>query len=79
MDLECVIQSQASQKEKNKFHLISLVCGIWKNGTDELICKAEIESQIQRTNLWTPKGQEQGEELGDWDRHVYTTMYQTDD
>ena len=79
MDLECVIQSQASQKEKNKFHIISLVCGIWKNGTDELICKAEIESQIQRTNLWTPKEQEQGEELGDWDRHVYTTMYQTDD
>ena len=37
MDLECVIQSQASQKEKNKFHIISLVCGIWKNGTDELI------------------------------------------
>ena len=49
------------------------------NGRDKLICKAEIESQIQRTNVWTPKGQEQGEELGDWDRHVYTTMYQTDD
>ena len=46
MGLACVIQSQGSQKEKNKFHIISLICGIWKNGTDELICNAEIESQI---------------------------------
>ena len=28
MDLETVIQSEVSQKEKNKYRLISLVCGI---------------------------------------------------
>ena len=43
MDLEIVIQNEVSQKEKNKYHIISLVCGIQKNGTDELITKAEIE------------------------------------
>ena len=27
--------------------------GIWKSGTDESICKAEIETQAKRTELWT--------------------------
>ena len=46
MDLEIVIQSEVSLKEENKYHIISPICGIWKNGRDELICKAEIESQM---------------------------------
>ena len=28
MDLETVIQSEVSQREKNKYHIISLICGI---------------------------------------------------
>ena len=28
MDLEIVIQSEVSQKEKNKYRIISLICGI---------------------------------------------------
>ena len=46
MDLDIVIQSEVYQKEKNKYCIISLICGIQKNGTNELICKAEIELQI---------------------------------
>ena len=47
MDLESVIQSEViSQKEKNKYHTISLICGLQKNDTDELNCKAEIETQM---------------------------------
>ena len=46
MDLETVIQSEVSQKKKNKYCVISLIYGILKNGTDELLCKAEIESQM---------------------------------
>ena len=68
MDLDIVIQSEVSQKEKNKYHIISLICGIQKNGRDELICKAEIESQMQRTNLWLPRREAGGwDELGDQD------------
>ena len=37
MDLETVIQSEVNQKEKDKYHIISLTYGIQKNGTDELI------------------------------------------
>ena len=59
MDLAIVIQTEVSQKEKNKYCIISLVCGIQKNVSDELICKAETETQMQRTKLWLPR-QEKG-------------------
>ena len=44
MDLETVIQTEVSKKEKNKYHILTHVCGIWKNGIDDPICKAEIET-----------------------------------
>ena len=28
IDLETIIQSEISQKEKDKYHIISLICGI---------------------------------------------------
>ena len=46
MDLESVIQSEVSQKEKNKYHILMHICGTQKNGTDEPVCRAEIETQI---------------------------------
>ena len=46
MDLETVIQSEVSQKEKNKYRILTHICGIQKNGTDEPVCRAEIETQI---------------------------------
>ena len=45
-DLETVIQSEVSQKEKNRYHTLTHICGIYKNGTDEPVCKAEIETQM---------------------------------
>ena len=56
MDLETVIQSEVNQKEKNKYHILMYVCGIQKNGIDNLICKAEIETQMYITSVWIPKG-----------------------
>ena len=49
MDLETVIQSEVSQKEKNKYRILKHICGIQKNGKDEPVFKAEIETQMQRT------------------------------
>ena len=46
MELESVLQSEISQKEKNKYHILTHICGIWKNGTDEPVCKAEIGTQM---------------------------------
>ena len=46
MDLEIVVLSKVSQTEKDKYHMMSLICGSYKNGTNELIYKTEIELQI---------------------------------
>ena len=56
MDLETIIQDEVSQKEKTRYCISMHICGIYKSGTDEPICKAEIETQTQRTNTWTPRG-----------------------
>ena len=73
MDLETVIQSEVSQKEKNKYRIFSHIYRTQKNGADEPVYKAEIETQMQSTNVWTPRG-ESGrgwwwwwDESGDWD------------
>ena len=36
------------------------ICGTQKNGTDEPVCRAEIETQMQRTNLWAASGESGG-------------------
>ena len=46
MDLESVIHSEVSQKEKNKYHVLMHICGIYKHGIDYLICKTEIERKM---------------------------------
>ena len=43
------------------------VCGIQKNGIDDLICKAEIETHIENTCMDTKGEGGVWEELGDWD------------
>ena len=63
MDLETVVQSEVNQTEKNKYHILTHICGIQKTGTDEPICRAGIEMQMQRTELWAWGGV--GVELGD--------------
>ena len=44
MDTETV--TEWSQKEKNKYCILTHICGIWENGTDEPIRKAEIYAQM---------------------------------
>ena len=49
------------------------IYGILKNGTDELICKAEIKMQTQRTDLWT-QGWER-RRVGQIEREVLTYIH----
>ena len=58
--------SEASQKEKDKYLMISLICGILKNDTNELFYKTETGSQTQKTNLRLPKGKEGKGSIGNW-------------
>ena len=46
MDLESLIQSEVSQKEKNKYRMQTHIYGILKSGTDELSCRAGIKTQL---------------------------------
>ena len=45
MDLENIILSEVSQAEKDKYHMILLICRIPKNDTNKLIYKTETDSQ----------------------------------
>ena len=42
------------------------ICGIQENGTDDLICKVETDTDVEKKCMGT-KGERRGwEELGDW-------------
>ena len=45
MNLEPIIQTEVSQKEKDKYHILMHIYGIQKNGTEEFICPAAMEKQ----------------------------------
>ena len=51
MNLEPLIQSEAGQEEKDKYHILTQIYGVQKNGTDEIICRAGIEMKTQRMDL----------------------------
>ena len=37
MNLGPIIQSEVSQKDKDKYHILAHIYGIWKNGGEEII------------------------------------------
>ena len=45
MNLEPIIQSEVSQKEKDKYHILMHIYRVYKNDTEELICRAAMEKQ----------------------------------
>ena len=52
MNLEPIILSEVSQKEKNKYCILMYICGIYKDSTDEPICSngdADIENRLSDT------------------------------
>ena len=74
MYLETVIQSEVSQKEKNKYRILTHICGIQKNGTDEPISKGEVETQTQITDVWTPRGEKGGGMYWEIGIDIYTVL-----
>ena len=45
MNLEPIIWSEVSQKEKDKFHILTHIYGIYQNGTEQFIYRATVEKQ----------------------------------
>ena len=60
IDLETITQSEVNQEEKNKYHILTHIGGIQRSGTAEPTCKAERETQMHKTNVWTPRRGSQG-------------------
>ena len=53
INLEPIIQNEISQKEKTKCCILMHIPGLYKDGTDEPICRAAMEMHTYRTDLWT--------------------------
>ena len=48
--------------------------GIQKNATDEPICKVEMETQMERTNVWTQRGERRGGMNWEIGKDIYTIL-----
>ena len=46
MNLQPIIQSDVSQKEKDKYCILTHIYGIWKDHTDDLTYRAAKETQM---------------------------------
>ena len=44
VNLQLIIQSEVSQKEKNKYRTLTHIYGIQKEGTDEPICRVAVDT-----------------------------------
>ena len=53
MNLESIIQSEVSQKDKHQYSILTHIYGIQKDGNDNPICKTEKETRMYRTDFWT--------------------------
>ena len=82
MGLESVIQSEVSQKEKNKYQMLTHIYGIYikkKSGSAEPRGSTGIKTQTYRIDLRT-----QGEGRASWDEvrelhsHIYATKCKID-
>ena len=72
MDLEIVIMSGASQEEKDKYHVISFICQIFKKWYKWAYLQKRVTDVENK--LTVMKGEEGiRDKLGDWDWHVYTS------
>ena len=60
--------------EKDKYHMISLVCGNLKNDTNELSDKTD--SKTQKTNLWLPQGKQKGGINQEFGIKICTILYE---
>jgi len=57
--------------------MISPICGILKNDTNELICKTEVHSGIEN-KLMLNKVERVREKLGVWDEQIFTAVCKID-
>jgi len=55
MEIETLIITEISQKEKNRYHMTSLICGIYNMAWMKLSIEQK-QTQTWRADLWLPRG-----------------------
>ena len=62
VDLESIMLSEINHPEKDKYSMLSLICGIKKKKKKRM----RITKQIQKTIHWLPvrRGKEEGQDRG---------------
>ena len=60
MDLETVIQSEVSQKEKNKYRILTHVCGTQKNGADDRFAGQKLRHRCREQMYGHQRGESRG-------------------
>ena len=60
MNLEIVLLSEGSQKEKDKYCVIFLINQIYKEVIQMNLFMKQTDSQAWRMNLWLPGGKDVG-------------------
>ena len=65
LDLEILILSEVSQKEKEKYHMTSVICGI-ENIAQINLSTEQKQTQTQKTDLWLPRGGERSRMDGEF-------------
>ena len=78
MNLEPIIQSEVSQKEKDKNRILVHGYGVWGNGAEEFICGAEVEKQIGKWTCGHGERGGEGEMYGRSTMETYITMCKID-
>ena len=78
MNLGPIIQSEVSQKEKDKYHILTHIYGIWKNITEEFIYRATMEKLIYRIDLWSGERGGGGEMYRKSNMDTYITICRID-
>ena len=79
MNPEPIIQGEVSQKEKNKYHIVTHIYGLQKVGTDEPICRAAVDSQTQDRLIDMGQGEEgEGEQYRESNMETYVTIWKID-
>ena len=67
MDLEIIIICEVSQNEKDKYHMISLICGIQNTTQMNLSMKQKQTHRHRRQTFHYQRGKGKADKLGVWD------------
>ena len=78
MNLEPIIQSEVSQKEKNKYHILMHIYGIQKNGTENLFTGQRWRNRYREQAYGHKERGGEGEMYGKSNMETYIKLCKVD-